>query len=283
MIRFLKIAVLSFSFLFISNWLFGQASVVNNGNFPRHETLDQHTIEVRFTQAITGTATATDWTVRINGTPVTINSATRINSFDVAIVFQASDVNPGQNFLLPGQTLSVRFINSSGSITTLAGGAPANSSGGFITSVNKVVADCSDIAFLQQGLITLPVAKTPDICSPVVEDFTQYQYYLSLRVRNSAAYAGGNLIHQINWGDGVTTNEVSYTSDSDGVPSAAFYVQTAFGPGNPGVIMTSRPTHNYPATLPLTGGDCSWNATVTPVLNFAAFTACSGETKTTNF
>jgi len=283
MIRFLKIAIFSILFLFISNWLFGQASVVNNGNFPRHETLDQHTIEVRFNAAITGAATATDWTVRINGTTVLVNSATRINSFDVAIVFQASDVNPGQNFLLPGQTLDVRFINSSGSITTVTGGAPANGSGGFITSVNKVVATCSDVTFLQQGLITLPVAKTPDICSPVVEDFTQYQYYLSLRVRNSVDYNAGNLIHQINWGDGVTTNEVSYTSDASGVPSAAFYDQTAFGAGNPGVIMTSRPTHNYPSTLPLTGGDCSWNATVTPALNFAAFTACSGETKTTNF
>ena len=40
--------------------------------------------------------------------------------------------------------------------------------------------------------------------------------------------------------------------------------------------MTSRPTHNFPPTLPGTGGDCSWNTTVTPALGFAVYTQCAG-------
>ncbi len=290
--RFFRLGLIGFTslvFTLFYSQLLGQASIVNNGVFPRHETVNQRTIVVRFDQAVTGGPALPigDWVVRIGLTAVTVNSATRFNTTDIAIVFQPSDVNgASQNFLLPGQVLTFRFTNS-GTLTTVAGGAPANNSVGFVTSINNWTADCSDVAFLAQGLITLPLpAKTVDICSPVVEDFTQYQFYLSLRVRNSVSYnaPGGGFFNTIDWGDGsAPTNDKAYTSDTNGVGSSTFFEPAASGIGGPAVVMATRPTHNYPATLPGTGGDCSWNATITPSLGFGGFISCTGLTQQTIF
>ncbi len=273
-----------FLVLGLSQQAFSQAKIINNGSFPRYETLDQRTIEVRFDQTpLAGSSATTQWTVTINGVAVAVNSVILIGGPDIAVRFQPSDVHPGENFIKPGDVVIITYVNTGG--TLKVGAVPVNPSGGLITAVNKYSAACSDFAFLNQGLITLPVAKTVDICSPVVEDFTQYQFYMSLRVRNSADWnnAGAGIFNQIVWGDGVTTNETAGQTDPAGVPNLFFYDATAFGAGNPGLIMTTRPVHNFPATLPGTGGDCSWNTTISPAFGLTGFLVCAGLTQQTIF
>ncbi|NOT73718.1 MAG: T9SS type B sorting domain-containing protein [Cyclobacteriaceae bacterium] len=257
---------------------YGQAVSVTTTD-PRHETQDQASVAVLFTGLVGGTTSNGQWEVQINNIPVTVIGATRnVPSANyVTVSFDATGLN-GVPYLLPTQVLTVRFTNVGSTLTV--GGVTALSQVAFATSKNTWTGDCSDLAFFQQGLIPTKVAK---VCVPVVEDFTQYQFYLSLRVRNSDAYAGGNVLHNISWGDGNNTSEASYQSDAAGAASTTFIDPTALS-GLPAIIVTSRPTHTYPnSTTGPAPNACGWTASVTPALNFAAGVLCPGLTKTTLF
>ncbi|HUM48473.1 MAG TPA: hypothetical protein PLD84_16190, partial [Chitinophagales bacterium] len=247
----------------------------------RHETQSQQQCVVTFAAALSGTSAAAQWTMRIGGVAVG-PAGTGITGVVVApatgrvtITFNLNGLaghGGAEPYVKPGEVLSFDFSNAGNTLKNAAGTLNATA---FVNqqSLNNWPGDCSDLGFFQQGNIPLATVR---FCSPVVMDFYQYQYYLSLRIRNSTVWPGGNLLNQVTWGDGTALqNFAGYQSDPTGNPSATVIAPAALA-GNPAVIITSRPTHNYPPTLPGTGGDCSWNATVTPALNFTAGLPCAG-------
>jgi hypothetical protein len=124
---------------------------------------------------------------------------------------------------------------------------------------------------------------TPDVCAPVLMNFRQVAYKISLRLRNSTAFALYPLRYNTLWGDG-TPNDALLPVQSDlaGAPSPGFVngVDPAFA-GNPAIVLTARPTKNYPATTTPAPDICSWDARVTPVFNGNAF--CPSIAQNTTF
>jgi gliding motility-associated-like protein len=246
-------------------------TVVPNGC--RHESLSQQQIDIPFTPGLAGVPNTADWIVRVAGTIVPVSAAIRIGN-TVRVTFNASGVPghlPGQVFIKPGESVTVAFpSNTSGTFNGATFAAQQ-------TSQNNYDPDCSDFGIGANGGIFFPAPVSADICSPVIMNFTQFQWPLSLRTRNSSLFSGGNIINRIDWGDtSPPTDEIAYLSDINGVPSATTFLTSAPGLAGPAVIVTTRPNHPYPPTLPLTGGDCTWDATITPVLNIGAFTTCGG-------
>src|SRR6185295_3528510 len=124
----------------------------------------------------TGAATVTDWQVKIAGTLVGMTSATRTSATTVRVIFTPSTVNGvGVNFILPGQSVQISFTNTSASLTTVAGGAPVNGTGGFVSAVNNYVPGCSDIDQLSRGFYS-----ANDVCAPVDMNFLRWTFETSM-------------------------------------------------------------------------------------------------------
>ena len=122
---------------------------------------------------------------------------------------------------------------------------------------------CSDLIFFN-----LTDYGTVKKCAPVTMDFRQFAYKLSLRVRNSSVYPLNALFYNVVWGDATNNNFAPAISDLTGVPNPAFIsgADPAFA-GNPAIVLTSRPTHVYPATITPAPDICSWDVRVTPFFN----------------
>lgn len=274
------VALFSFVFLsFLTSELQAQATFVS----ARHETLSQQQVDVTFNQAVSfaGAPTTVGWSITINGVAVpfcTIGpGCVQISTFGpntVRLQFNASGLAghagpPAQPFLKPGEILRVSY-NGTGNLTS-AGGVTA-----FVNqqSQNNTPWNCSFLSFFQQGSYA-PV----DVCSPVVMNFTQYQYRLSLQFRNSSVVNMANLQAVITWGDGSPNGTFNYyVSDLAGVASPTFIDNTGFAGGNPALVMTTRPIKNFPAANPT---DCSFNTSVLPVYQGGTF--CPSISVTTIF
>lgn len=229
----------------------------------RHETLPQNQIDITFNQNVsfTGAPTSTGWTVTIGATTVPITAISTFGPTVIRVTFDASAVaghGGVQNFLKPGEILRVSY-NGTGNVTS-AGGVTAFANQ---QSFNNTPFTCAELAFFQQGNFT-----TVDVCSPVVMNFQQYQYKTSLRFRNSSLFDLTKYRTNITWGDATSTNGIAfYVSDLTGAANAGFIDNAGFS-GNPGIILTQRPTKNYPAANPT---DCSFNASITPLYDGVAF------------
>lgn len=254
---------------FVVGEVWGQATFVS----ARHETLSQRQVDVTFNQAVTAGAPSTaGWTVTVNGTAVPFTNLGNFGPNTVRIEFDASAIaghTVGQNFLKPGEVLRVRY-NGTGAMTS-AGGV---SDTGLQVSQNNTPFTCTEMEFFQQGNFT-----SVDVCSPVVMNFRQYQYRTSLKFRNSSLFNLTNFRTNIQWGDATTTLGIAfYVSDLIGNSDVTFIDNTGFTGGNPGIILTQRPTKNYPAANPT---DCSFDANILPLYNGVAF--CPSISTTTIF
>jgi gliding motility-associated-like protein len=273
-----KIAFLSFFLVSIlySTKSQAQATFVS----ARHETITQRDVDVNLNSAVSfsGAPSTVGWTVTINGVGVPITSIGTFGPNTVRIQFNASAIAghlAGENFLKPGETLRVSYAGG-GNLT-----APGITPFGLQVSQNNFAFTCSEMSFLAQG--TFPGAPAVDVCIPVVMNFTQYQFRVSLRWRNSTQYALGatGIQYNIAWGDGTFANSTPYQSDAIGVANATFLENTGFG-GNPGIILTLRPTKTYPSTTTPAPTVCSWDFQIRPIWNSATL-ICSGITQTTIF
>ncbi|MBS1979238.1 MAG: gliding motility-associated C-terminal domain-containing protein [Bacteroidetes bacterium] len=262
---------------------FGQTVSYTAGN-AQHTTLSQTQIIVTWTGAGGATGIAFNggapnlalWTVKINGTAVPVTGAV-IGGFAVILTFDATAFN-GVAFIKPGQTMTVAYAGGAGAgtVTAQPGGAAAPAMSD--NSVNNWVFTCgTDLIFFNQGDYA-PV----DQCTPVVMNFHQFQYKVSLRYKNSSQFAARPILYAITWGDGTSNSVSPYQSDLLGVANATFIDPTGFL-GSPGVVLTTRQTHNYPASLPtIPTNDCTWNVSVTPYVN-APLANCNTLTQTTLF
>jgi gliding motility-associated-like protein len=278
-----RLLFLSLFLLAGATTLFGQTVTYTAGN-SQHTTLSQTQIAVQFTAAggatgvtFNGAADLTLWTVKINGTTVTVTNAVALG-FSALVTFDATALN-GVPFIKPGQTMTIAYAGGTGAgkleVVPIAAGnyAPAMSD----NSVNNWVFACTtDLIFYQQGDFS-----GVDICAPVVMNFHQYQYKASLRYRNSSQWAARPIFFQMAWGDGVNQTVTPYLSDDLGNASATNIDATGFTGSNPAVVLTSRQTHTYPDTVTPTP-DCTWNASLTPFVN-APVSACSSIITTTEF
>ncbi len=259
-----KIAFLSFflvSFL-CSNESNAQAVFVS----ARHETVSQRQIDVTFDRAVaSGSPSIVGWTIQIGGVNVPFTNQGNFGPNTIRFEFDASAIaghGGTQAFLKPGETLRVSRV-AGGGINAF----------GFQNSQNNFVFNCGEMIFFKQEAYS-----SVDVCSPVVMNFTQFVYRLSLRFRNSSAFNLANIFYNIAWGDAATQNASPYLSDISGAANASFIDNTGFTGSNPAVILTSRPTHNYPAANP---GDCSFNFSLTPFVSGVA--NCPSITATTLF
>ncbi len=254
----------------------------NTANDPRHETLSQRVVSVLFDQNIQALPLPplNGWSVTVNGIPVTLNSLAVLGN-RVLITFDASPAHAGQPFIIPGDVLRVSYdaaAAGSNTLTATAGTPEINSFANFQSKNNWVFSCASDLVFFQQGLIP---AASRDICAPVVMNFHQWQYKLSLRFRNSSSFVLANIFYQINWGDAVVQNFNPYISESTGTANPTFIENTGFDGTNPGIILTSRATHNYPATTTPAPNICSWDLSLTPFVSGVA--SCPSIAQTTIF
>ncbi|MBN8650146.1 MAG: gliding motility-associated C-terminal domain-containing protein [Cytophagales bacterium] len=258
------VALFSFVFLsFLTSELQAQAVFVS----ARHETINQREILVTFDRAVaSGAPSVAGWTIQVAGTNVPFTNQGNFGPNAILFRFDASAVaghGGVQPFVKPGEILRISFTGGGG-INAFA----------FQNSQNNFVFACSEMIFFQQGNFT-----TVDVCSPVVMNFQQFQYKISLRYRNSSAFNLGSIFFALTWGDGAPTQNVNpYVSDLTGTANAGFIDNTGYTGSNPGLVLTSRPTHNYPAANPT---DCSFNFSLTPFVNGVA--SCPGITTTTLF
>ncbi|MFZ1807963.1 MAG: hypothetical protein WAU36_12100, partial [Cyclobacteriaceae bacterium] len=167
--RSLVLTVLALGF--VVGEVMGQASFVS----ARHETISQREIDVTFNAGISfsGAPTSVGWFVEVNGFNVPITSIGTFGPTVVRIQFNASAIaghGGVQAFVKPGEVLRVRY----------AGGGNFNAPGVnafvFQTSQNNTAFTCAEMIFFQQGDFT-----SVDVCSPVVMNFRQIQYKISLR------------------------------------------------------------------------------------------------------
>ncbi|MFO0507958.1 MAG: beta strand repeat-containing protein, partial [bacterium] len=267
--RFILVPFVFIGLLQQTTETFGQASPLPN---PTYQSPDQRSIVVTFNQAITGSATASDWSVTLGGTPVGIQSVTRISATTVRVLFTPSTVNGvGVNYILPGQLVQISFTNISGSLTTVVGGAPVNGTGGAITAVNNYIPSCGDIDFLSRGFYS-----ANDVCAPVDMNFFRWTYEVSLVYRNSSAYAGNIFFLSVAWGDGFTSNTNSVPSDNLGGATPTFASAGIKLSTQPVAYATIKPTHTYPATYSLPApASCEFIANLTPF--FSGLGSCGSK------
>ena len=248
--------------------VWGQATFVS----ARHQTLSQREVDVNFDIGVSfsGAPTTTGWLVTVNAVAVPITSIGTFGPNTVRIEFDASGIaghTAGQTFLKPGEILRVSY----------AGGGNFNAPGvnpfALQVSQNNFVFTCAEMIFFKQEAYA-----SVDVCSPVVMNFTQYVYKLSLRFRNSSNFNLANIFYNIQWGDATVQNASPYISDIAGMANPTFVDNIGFTGSNPAIILTSRPSHNYPAPNPT---DCSFNFTLTPFVNGVA--ACPSISTTTLF
>ena len=255
--EFIKFLLILSLFIFFSFSVLGQtASVVNDANDPRHESINQTEVSVLFDNNLTGSTAVAQWTVRINGVAMPVTGVSILGN-RVVVTFNgttAAGHTASEPFVKPGEVLTISFTNTGNTLTTSGSGNPANSFG-FITSKNNFGRSCGELVFFKQENYA-----AVDVCSPVVMNFTQYLYRLTLRARNSSLFNLGQIFFTVQWGDGGPAQAFNpYLSDNNGVASAAFIDSSV--PAAPVVNLALRPTHNYPAANPV---DCSFNFSLTP-------------------
>jgi hypothetical protein len=265
----LRDRIFSLAFL-IGLICFSLNSYAQNALNSRHETLSQRETDVSFDAGISfaGAPTSIGWTVTVDGIAVPITSIGLFGPNVVRVQFDASVLaghSASETFLKPGEVLRVSYAG---------GGNFSGNPTGLIISQNNSPFTCAEMEFFQQGNYT-----SVDVCSPVMMNFRQYQYRISLRFKNSSLLNQANFVTNITWGDATSTNLVPfYQSDLTGNASATFIDAMGFTGGNPGIILTQRPTKNYPAANP---GDCSFDASILPLYNGFAF--CPSISTTTIF
>lgn len=255
-------------------------NIVVSGAEPRHETLSQRVISVLFDTNI-ASATTAGWSVTVNGVAVTVNSVA-VAGNRVNVTFDATPFG-GVAFLRPGEILRVSYDAATGNTLTTLG--PEINSFANVQSKNNfanlgfppAAPICSEMVFFN-----LTDYGTPDVCAPVVMNFRQIAYKISLRIRNSSAFSIYPIVYGTAWGDATVSNLLPVQSDLAGNPSPGFIngSDPAFG-GNPAIILTSRPTKNYPATTTPAPDVCSWDARITPRFDGNAF--CNSIAQNTTF
>jgi hypothetical protein len=278
-----KIAFLSvILFLALKPQSLSSQNIVNNTADPRHETLSQRVISVLFDTNI-ASATTAGWTVRVGATVVTINSVT-VAGNRVNVTFDASPAHAGESYLKPGEALTISYSQATGNTLTTSG--PEINSFTNIASKNNyanpsfppAAAACSELVFFN-----LTDYGATDICAPVVMNFRQIAYKLSLRYRNSSQYPTSNVLYSVLWGDGTPAQTVTPAiSDLAGNANPTFISGSdpAFGL-NPAIVLTARPTKNYPATTTPAPDVCSWDARITPFFN--SLVVCPSLAQSTTF
>ncbi len=276
-----KVVVLGFflaSFLSVSK-ISAQADFTQ----ARHETITQTQIDVTFDQTVSfsGAPTTAGWSVTVAGTVVPITAISTFGPSVVRLTINASAVaghGGTQQFIKPGEAIRVSYNAGAGNLTSAPGGVVTFNNQ---TSLNNFAFNCSEMLFLAQG--TYAGAPAVDNCIPVVMNFTQYQFRLSLRFRNSSAYSLGaaGIQYNIAWGDATFLNAAPYQSDLAGAVNATFIEDAGFS-GNPGIILTLRPSKTFPSTTTPAPSVCSWDTFVRPIFNSAS-TVCNGLTQTTIF
>jgi len=236
--------------------------------FPYHQSFDQRTIVVSMGGgALSGSTRASDFTVRVNGVavPTTVAGAGvafgyfgQLNASSgystaanvpipavlpvfnsIFVRFDASSIPGHPAFLLPGETLTVRFNNAGSSL--LAGGVPANANNNIdIVSKNTHNPVIADILFQSEGVQT-----SLDQCSPVNTNFWRWTYTYSLRYRNSTNWNTNANLLRVTWGSGASTSDLQgYLSNTGGDPSTtqpplALFTYGGF-PNSPGVPVSFR-------------------------------------------
>jgi gliding motility-associated-like protein len=247
----------------------------------RHETLPQTQTLVEFSQAVTLGATPTlGWTVKVAGTPLTPTSVVATAQPTVLLVtFDAHTATghmPGEVYVKPGDAVLVSYDASVGSLSS-AGGVTTFTDQ---ASLNNWVFTCGDVTKRTQGIIP---GFTVDQCIPVVMNFWQWQFELSLRYRNSSTFLIGTMFYSIAWGDATTDANVAVQQVDATFNPSTTYIEPAGFSGNPGIIINGTKTHNYPSTT--TGAapnSCDWNAVITPKNTFTGL-SCPSVAHATTF
>lgn len=233
----------------------------NTANFPRHETLDQRTVGVRFFFYLGGQTDVSQWSVMIDpdgagpavpiSTPVTgvsssTNEATAVYAatatpnvvapnlhFIIGVRFDATGITPGHPaYLLPGETITVSFTNTGNTLTAFSWPGP-----GLPTPVTTYPTGTPVLNFSYTSKNTYQPAATGagdilfqsegiatalDQCSPVNTDYWRWTYLYSLRFRNSTRWVTTNNQLSVNWGSGAPVSNIpGYLSNSGGDPSPA--------------------------------------------------------------
>lgn len=267
---------------------FGQAAPFNDTCVPRHHSLSQRVVGIFFNSNVIGTASSSQFAVRVNGTLVTV---TGVASNENAGVFAASIVLPGTNviavqfdasnllggthptYLLPGDVPTITFVNSAapnnvrtqGTNAVVANFGPLTSKNCFYPGFESIAID-ADVKFSSEGNPT-----AIDLCSPVNTDFYRWTYSYSQRFRNSSKWAQADQRLNISWNGPPNTisNLAGYLSDDAGVPNTGF---TDLSLGYPRIFLSYRSGANSVGVLsgtnPFTYNDntgfCNFIATGSP-------------------
>ncbi|MBK7651912.1 MAG: hypothetical protein IPJ20_15950 [Flammeovirgaceae bacterium] len=118
------------------------------------------------------------------------------------MTFDASPVHAGEPYLKPGEILRVSYSQATGNTLTTSGPEINN----FTNIQSKItlptlhfprLCHCTELVFFN-----VTDYGTPDVCAPVVMNFRQVAYKISLRLRNSSAFALYPLRYNTFWGDG---------------------------------------------------------------------------------
>lgn len=273
--------ILTFLALFVlSERAFSQATFVS----AKYETLSQQDIDVVFSQAVsfTGAPTSVGWTVTVAGTSVPITGIFLFSATDVRITFDATTATghvAGEPYIKIGDAVKVSY-NGTGNLTSAPGGITPFAS---TSATNAWIFTCADIAKLGQNNIT---GKQVDQCVPVVMDFWHWDYYISLRFRNSSNYSIAHLFYNVGWGDATSTQFNPKQVDASNNPSLTYILGTgsALSGGAPAIIVNGTQSHTYPnSTTGAAPKSCEWNVTVTPFVNSPTAVICPSVAQTTTF
>lgn len=261
-------------------------------NWPRHETLRQDEILVRFntdgtlgggpiafTNAVSSAIPSTDWTVRVNGAVVTISTVSVFATDQVLVRFNASSApfNPpfttrnGYPFLFYNDVVTISFTNMSGTLRTAGSNNAAANFANFTSTNNYKVPTnfCGDVINASVGPI---IGSTVNQCGSTVRwNFDQFNWFVSLRFRNSRLFQNGqDLFITRSFGDSPGESFAGgYLSDGSFVSANAtntFISPTAFTGSNPAVVFTYRPDYTYANAFPTTG-TCNWTASMFPTVS----------------
>ena len=220
----------------------------------RHETLDQDEVQVRFDNNVVfnpGLPSITGFTVRVNGTAVTLVSAGLVAANTIFVRFSATSVTgnpvsvPGVN---PGNTVTISY-DGSGNLRTAVSLNPVNTFTN-LGSQNNAGPSCADFSFNQQGEFD---PGNVDICDPV-RPTPFFEYIMSKRYRNSSLYNPINARLRVAWGD--PGNSVTNYVFSENFSGGRSFIRV-----NPNQA-TQIPATNF--NYPNPDGVCAYTATVSP-------------------
>ncbi|MFM8913392.1 MAG: hypothetical protein ACKOE6_10845, partial [Flammeovirgaceae bacterium] len=254
-------------------------------NWPRHETLAQNQIQVRFNQngllaggnitftnPINSALPTGDWTVTINGTNVPIVAATVVQSDVVQVTFNATTANflapftSHGNYIQYNDVVTISFTNASATLRTSGSNNPAAVFSNLTSTNNFEISSCAqDILSGGVGpIIGLPQNQ----CGNSINwNYYQFNWRLSLRFRNSLNYNFLGVYVSTSYGDLTSSfNALVHTDGYFNLPNAsntAIFPTAGVG-STPAVIVSARPTKVYANAFPV-NGTCSWTASVTPI------------------